>query len=206
MFLWAGIALVAVGLACLAIDRQAVHFAYDHVSGRMHELLSRVTHMAKAAHWLVVAVVVYGIARVFRLFYLHDPVVFEAQDAALAFLGSLFLGSLVLHILKRLVGRRRPRDEIEMHLYEFKFWTFKADYNSFPSGHALTIFSVAAIATCIAPLLWPVWFTIATLLSATRFLLTSHFVSDVLIGAGIGLVSSHMVLLHFFPHFAPSWV
>jgi membrane-associated phospholipid phosphatase len=206
MFLWAGIALIAAGFACLAIDRRAVHFIYDNVSARQHQLLAGITHLAKAAHWLVAAIVAYLLARLARLFHPHDPLVFAVQDAALAFIASLALGSVALHILKRLVGRRRPRDEIEMHLYEFKFWTFKADYNSLPSGHALTIFSVAATATCMEPRLAIVWFTIAAVLSATRVLLTAHFVSDVLIGAGMGLISSHIVLTSFFTRIAPLWV
>ncbi len=206
MFLWAGLVLIVAGIGCLAIDRWAIHAIYDHVSGDLHRSLDRVTHLAKAGHWLVAAVLAYGIARLFRLFLLHDPRVFEAQDAALAFIASLALGSLILHILKRLVGRRRPRDEIEMHLYEFKFWTFKSDYNSLPSGHALTIFAVASILTCVWPMLTPLWFAIAAFLSATRVLLTAHFVSDVLIGAGMGLISSHIVLVHFFTRFAPPWV
>jgi membrane-associated phospholipid phosphatase len=207
MYLWAGLVLIAAGFACLAIDRQAVHFIYDHVSARQHRLLDSFTHLAKAAHWLVAAILIYGAARLVRLLFLpHDPRVFVAQDAATAFIASLALGSLVLHIMKRFVGRRRPRDEIEMHLYEFKFWTFKADYNSLPSGHALTIFSVAAIATCVTPNLAVLWFSVAAILSATRVLLTAHFVSDVLIGAGMGLISTHIVLAHFFVRLAPHWV
>jgi len=206
MFLWAGLVFIALGLAALVIDRWAIHAIYDHVSGSTHRFLDSITHLAKAGHWLVAAALVYGLARLFRVFLLHDARVFLAADAALAFIASLALGSLVLHVLKRLVGRRRPRDEIEMHLYEFKFWTFKSDYNSFPSGHALTIFAVAAIFTCIWPMLAVVWFAIAAFLSATRVLLTAHFVSDVLIGAGMGLISTHIVLLHFFPRFAPPWV
>lgn len=206
MFLWAGLILIVAGFVCLTIDRRAVHVFYDHVTARQHRWLESVTHLAKAAHWLVAAGLAYGGARLVRLFLPHDPRVFVAQDAALAFIGSLALGSLILHILKRFVGRRRPRDEIEMHLYEFKFWTFKADYNSLPSGHALTIFCVAAIAACLAPNFAIVWFAIAVFLSATRVLLTAHFVSDVLIGAGMGLISTHIVLTEFFVRFAPPWV
>jgi len=206
MYLWAGLVLIALGLAALATDRWSIHVIYDHVSGPMHRFLDSITHLAKAGHWLLAAVLAYGLARLFRLFLLHDPRVFLAQDAALAFIASLALGSLALHILKRLVGRRRPRDEIEMHLYEFKLWTFKSDYNSLPSGHALTIFAVAAILTCIWPMLAALWFAIAAFLSTTRVLLTAHFVSDVLIGAGMGLISTHIVLVHFFTRFAPNWV
>jgi membrane-associated phospholipid phosphatase len=54
-------------------------------------------------------------------------------------------------------------------------------------------------------MLWPVWFGIAALLAVTRALLTAHFLSDVLIGAGIGLIAAREVLLLGFPGFAPTW-
>ena len=58
MLLWAGIFLIVLGVACVAIDRPAVHFIYDHVSARFHNFLSATTHLAKAAHWLVAACIV----------------------------------------------------------------------------------------------------------------------------------------------------
>jgi len=103
------------------------------------------------------------------------------------------------------LGRRRPRDDMEMGLYGFTPLAFNPDYNSFPSGHALTICCVAVIFTCVWPLWWPVWFSVAALLGVTRALLTAHFLSDVLIGGGIGLIAAREVLLLGFPGFSPGW-
>ena len=69
----------------------------------------------------------------------------------------------------------------------------------------LAIICVATIATCVWPMLWPLWFAIAAVLAVTRALLTAHFLSDVLIGAGIGLLSARLVLPALFPGFAPFW-
>jgi membrane-associated phospholipid phosphatase len=82
---------------------------------------------------------------------------------------------------------------------------FNPDYNSFPSGHALTICCVAVIFTCVWPHWWPIWFSVAALLAVTRALLTAHFLSDVLIGAGIGLIAAREVLQLGFPGFSPGW-
>ena len=82
---------------------------------------------------------------------------------------------------------------------------FNTNFNSFPSGHALTIFCVAVIFTCVWPMLWPLWFAIAAFLAGVRALLTAHFLSDVLIGGGIGLITAREVLLLGFPGFAPGW-
>jgi membrane-associated phospholipid phosphatase len=124
---------------------------------------------------------------------------------SLAFIAMLTLGSAVLHAIKLVLGRRRPRDDMEMGLYGFKPLAFNLEYNSFPSGHALTICCVAVIFTCVWPLMWPLWFAIAAVLAVTRALLTAHFLSDVLIGAGIGLIAAREVLLLGFPGFAPPW-
>jgi membrane-associated phospholipid phosphatase len=64
---------------------------------------------------------------------------------------------------------------------------------------------VAVIFTCVWPMWWPVWFAVAGLLTVTRALLTAHFLSDVLIGAGIGLIATREVLILGFPGFAPAW-
>ncbi len=50
-----------------------------------------------------------------------------------------------------------------MGLYGFVPFAFNLEYNSFPSGHSLTIVCVAVIFTCVWPMLWPFWFAIAAL-------------------------------------------
>jgi membrane-associated phospholipid phosphatase len=94
---------------------------------------------------------------------------------------------------------------MEMGLYGFRPFAFNLEYNSFPSGHALTIACVAVIFSCVWPQWWPLFFAIAFVLAVTRALLTAHFLSDVLIGAGLGLLAGREVLLLGFPGFAPVW-
>ena len=56
MLLWAGIILIALGTATLAVDRAIAHFLYDHVSQAAHKRLDSITHAAKAGHWLAAAI------------------------------------------------------------------------------------------------------------------------------------------------------
>jgi membrane-associated phospholipid phosphatase len=206
MLLWTGLIAILSGVAALAIDRRLAHFIYDHVSARQHRFLDSITHAAKAGHWLAASVLVLVVASLTR--HLGDVGTGMALlvKASIAFIASLILGSAVLHSIKLVLGRRRPRDDIEMGLYGFVPFAFNLDYNSFPSGHSLTIMCVATIAACIWPALWPLWYAIAVLLAGIRALLTAHFLSDVLIGAGIGLLSARIVLLLLFPGFAPEWI
>jgi membrane-associated phospholipid phosphatase len=205
MLLWAGSLSILIGLLALTIDRPLAHFIYDHVSARAHKGLDGITHYAKAGHWLLAAILALIIAAALRHAGLFANEVTLLINYSLAFIASLTLGSGVLHVIKLVLGRRRPRDDMEMGLYGFMPLAFNPDYNSFPSGHALTICCVAVIFTCVWPLWWPVWFAIAALLAVTRALLTAHFLSDVLIGAGIGLIAAREVLLLGFPGFSPGW-
>src|SRR5579883_3044392 len=175
-----GFALILLGLLALLIDRAAAHFIYDHVSARMHRFLDSITHYAKAGHWLAAAVLALVAAAVARHFHVSNPDVDLLIPYSVAFIASLTLGSAVLHVIKLVLGRRRPRDDMEMGLYGFMPLAFNLDYNSFPSGHALTIACVAVIFTCVWTSLWPLWFALAALLAVTRALLTAHFLRDVL--------------------------
>jgi len=206
MLLWAGLIAIVCGVAALAVDRRVAHFLYDHVSARQHRFLDRITHAAKAGHWLAVSLIVLAVASLSRHFGNVGAGLALLVRCSLAFLASLTLGSAILHVIKLVLGRRRPRDDMEMGLYGFVPFAFNLDYNSFPSGHSLTIMIVATIATCVWPALWPLWYGVAVLLAGTRALLTAHFLSDVLIGAGIGLLSVRAVLLLFFPGFGPAWI
>ena len=205
MLLWVGISLIVFGLACVAIDRPAVHLIYDHVGLRFHRFLGATTHLAKAAHWLATACVVLAVTWAWLRWIGPNPAIQLAEQCALAFIGSLALGSVVLHGIKLVLGRRRPRDYLDMNLYGFSFLGFDLNWNSFPSGHALTIMCVAVLATALWPHFAILWFAVALWLGLTRALLTAHFLSDVFVGAGIGMLSARFVLLHFFAQMAPSW-
>jgi membrane-associated phospholipid phosphatase len=205
MLLWAGFVLLVIGAACLPFDRQVAHILYDHESEAFERFLERTTHWAKAAHWLAAAVVAFLLAQAALALWGERPDVRLVSNCALAFVASLGAGSIILHGMKLVVGRRRPRDDMEMGLYGFVWFKFRLDYNSFPSGHALTITCVAVIASCVWPHLAILWFVIAFWLGITRALLTAHFLSDVFIGAGIGLLAARETLLYFFPYLAPAW-
>lgn len=197
MLLWAGIVLIALGVAAIGFDRRSSHWLYDHVNAGFWKFLDSTTHLAKASHWLIAAVVALALAQWAGLAVV--------EPYALAFLASLLVGSATLHAIKLVLGRRRPRDDFEMGLYGFIPFAFDTDYNSFPSGHALTIFCVAAVACCAWPAWAALWFALAAWLGLTRALLTAHYLSDVLVGAGIGLISAHESVMHVFPQLAPAW-
>ena len=205
VLLWAGAFFLLLGVGCVAIDRRAVHVIHDLVSLPFHRFLNRTTHLAKAAHWLAAACATVAVSWAWLHWIGESATARAALQVALAFIASLALGSAILHGIKLVLGRRRPRDELEMNRYGFIPFGFNTDWNSFPSGHALTIMCVAVIATALWPQLAILWFAIALWLGLTRALLNSHFLSDVFVGAGIGLISAREVLVNFFPQLTLPW-
>jgi membrane-associated phospholipid phosphatase len=205
MLLWAGFALLIAGMAAFAIDRRAAQYFHAKVDWRFERILHRTTDWAKGALWLTIASLAFVASRVIAWCWGPSPITVLLGETSLAFLASLAVASVILHAIKILLGRRRPRDELELDLYGFRPFTFDLASDSFPSGHALTIFCVAVVLSAAAPMLTPLWFIAAALLALTRALLNSHFVSDVLVGAAIGLIATREVLLDFFPVFARGW-
>jgi membrane-associated phospholipid phosphatase len=204
VLLWSGIALLLGGLACFAIDRRMAHVFHAVVNRRAEILFHGTTDWAKGALWLIAASAAYVLSRglewAFGVRWL-EPV----ASASVAFLVSLAVASVILHTVKIVLGRRRPRDELELNLYGFRLFHFDLQSDSFPSGHALTIFCVAVILSAMLPWLSLLWFAIATYLALTRALLNSHFLSDVLVGAGTGLITTREVVIHLFPALARPW-
>ena len=205
MLLWAGVLLLAIGAACLPVDLRVAHAFYDYESVAFARLVERSTHWAKASHWLVAALIAYATAQAGLAIWGGQPDFQRASNYSVAFLACLAAGSAILHSLKLAAGRRRPWDDIEMGVHGFNWFKFRLAYNSFPSGHSLTIMCVAVIASCVWPHLAILWFGIALWLGLTRALLTAHFLSDVFIGGGIGVLAARETLLYVFPYLAPAW-
>lgn len=203
--MWAGIALILCGMAAIAIDRQAAHFFHAAVGRPFERVLHAGTDWAKGAFWLAAAIVALFVSWAWQRRFGPNGHAARLMLVSGAFLASLAAASVVLHTIKILLGRRRPRDELELDLYGFRPFTFDLKSDSFPSGHALTICCVAVVLAAALPAFAILWFAIAAYLALTRALLNSHFVSDVLVGAGIALVVTREILIQFFPALVRPW-
>ncbi len=205
MLLWFGLFLLALGLACFAVDRRAAHIFHEHIGVLVHRRIARTTDWAKGAYWLLLSVGVIAVTHVWMWIGGAIPLLHLLSQTALAYLASLAIGSAILHTMKLLLGRRRPRDELELKRYGFLPFGFDLQYDSFPSGHALTIFCVAVIACGVFPGLALLWLAIALYLALTRALLNAHFLSDVFIGSAVGLLTTRETVLYLFPALSQSW-
>jgi len=206
MTLWFALALAVAGIVCLFIDRRAAHFFRERLAQPGFRFALKITDWAKGGPWIAIAALLYLAAQALLAFDIETPLIRSVSDYSLALLASFIAGSIVLHLIKIFLGRRRPRDDFEHGLYGFRYFTWELQYDSFPSGHAMTIFSVAMILSAIMPSFTALWLALALVLGLTRALLTAHFLADVMIGAAIGIIATRETLLLLFPTLAPPWI
>lgn len=120
------------------------------------------------------------------------------QDAALFFIVAVLAGGIVVNIVKPIIGRIRPRGLFQDGTYGFHMFSTDWGMNSFPSGHTQMAFSMAIALTLIYPRYDVLYFLIAAALGASRFLGSVHYLSDVVMGAYVGIVVPLLVKKYFY--------
>lgn len=205
MLLVLALIFLLIGFLSLKFDRQGAHYCRERLAHPLWKFALKVTDWAKGLPWIIAALFFYIAVQAMMAFDGETLLLRQVADYALALLVSFVVASVVLHSIKVFLGRRRPRDDFEHGLYGFRYFTWELQYDSFPSGHSMTIFCVAVVLSAITPFLAPLWLALATGLALTRAMLTAHFFSDVLIGAAIGTLIAREVFLLGFPQLAPGW-
>ena len=98
----------------------------------------------------------------------------------------LAVSGLASQIIKHLFGRARPSLIDLVGPFHFDMFAFKSTYASMPSGHTVSAFAMAVSLGWMAPRLrWPL-LGLAVLIAISRVVISSHYPSDVIAGAGLG--------------------
>jgi membrane-associated phospholipid phosphatase len=140
------------------------------------------------------------------LFYLGG-MVFQngkAKDTAKLSLMSLLHASIVVQVLKHLAGRQRPsvdNGKDYWHGPSGAIRRYQGDgfalYDAFPSGHTITIWSVATVIAHMyneTPVVPVFCYTVATLAGLSRVSEDTHWLSDVFVGAVLGFAIARFVV------------
>lgn len=111
-------------------------------------------------------------------------------QASLFFFAAVAGSGIVINLFKVLLGRARPR-MLERHdLYSFQPFSFDPDFHSFPSGHANTLMAVALVLALFLPRYRVPLILLGLALGLTRVLVNAHYVSDVIAGAAVAVVTT----------------
>jgi membrane-associated phospholipid phosphatase len=130
-------------------------------------------------------------------------VIFRNKKADTAYSGlflfsSVAISGLTVDLIKFIAGRARPKLYFSEQLFGFDGFHWEHAWTSFPSGHSATALSVAMFLA----LLFPRWRFVAlfagTLVAFSRIYLSQHYISDVIAGSFLGIVSTVLLYNHFF--------
>src|ERR1700722_13590037 len=165
--------LVLLLAAAFAIDPWAYHHVhmakvYDTDGGRA------LRSIGYWPLWIALAIAI----------WLHDRDWHRAAYLA----STVSVAGILGEILKLLVRRDRPG--VYDGAYGFRPWSdhpFSSSGFGMPSSHALIAFSGATALAVLFPRATPIWYALAVGCIITRVLSGAHFVSDVTVGALLGL-------------------
>ncbi len=106
---------------------------------------------------------------------------------------AVLVSGLVVEVIKVSVGRARPKVLELVGFYGFLSGNFRADYHSFPSGHAATAASVAMALAYLRPDLRWLAFGCALPVILSRVIINAHFLADIMGGSAIAIFTTWML-------------
>jgi membrane-associated phospholipid phosphatase len=110
---------------------------------------------------------------------------------------SLSITGIFINLIKWIAGRHRPIDLFNSGHFGFDYFGQVYELISFPSGHAQTAFTLATALTILYPRCGIPVFIMATAVGISRIILTSHYLSDVIAGASIGIIGTQLIKYYF---------
>jgi len=166
---------IPVALYCKRLDRNITDF------------FGIVTEFGISTWYLVGSFALFLFFRFFR----RRPVY---AHRALFLFTSIAVSGIIANIIKVIIGRYRPEMFFEKGLYGINFFNFSLSnfshgLTSFPSGHTATTFSLALALSLFFPRTRILLFCFALLVGASRVIITSHYLSDSIAGAYVGVMS-----------------
>jgi len=161
----------------LTFTRDEIYFAVNGIYSPVADFLAPyVTDLGNG--WTTV-----GIAAIFLFF---------SYRKALILASSYALTSLSAQVIKYIFDAPRPQLYFGSRLSHAHFvkGIYILSFNSFPSGHTVTAFTLAVLFTYWSrnKALGPVFLLIAILVGYSRMYLSEHFFEDVVAGSVIGFV------------------
>ncbi len=103
---------------------------------------------------------------------------------------SIAASGLITDLLKFVFGRARPKLLFANETFGFDWWGTKADFWSFPSGHATTAVAIAAALYVLWPRFLPLYVAFAALVSVSRAVVGAHYVSDIIAATFIAITAT----------------
>lgn len=187
--------LVAAALFCIIsfflFDRPVTLFFKPFDTGLWHESWKMVTKAGQSEWYLV------GGLALFAWFRNRDR---QLGMKGLFLFTTVAASGLAADLIKVTVCRARPKLLLQQGLYGFDLfgWSLEHAWQSFPSGHSATALSAALSLSLMLPRFRPVFITAGVLVAVSRVVLCQHYLSDIVAGSALGVVTVVLLQPRFF--------
>ncbi len=182
--------LIMIVISYFYWDVPLAYYCKTELSGTIREITQIITIWGDAKWYYGLLIVAF----IFVYFIMKNKL-FTRRVFYILF--SLITAGIVNTIIKWLAGRHRPKNLFNHDLYGFSFFGTGYEVTSFPSGHTSVVFCIATAISILFPRLCLPVFITALIIGMSRVIITSHFLSDVIGGAGVGIISAIVVKYYF---------
>ncbi|MFU8797604.1 MAG: phosphatase PAP2 family protein [Gammaproteobacteria bacterium] len=193
-----GASALLVGLLCvgliyygdqplLLLFRQLRLYGLGSHTESVLQINEYITLMGAQKGWMVISLLAFLLAGIG-----YKMGRYPRQCRALLYIGTTsMLAMSVGGVLKFVLGRSRPIEFFQANLYGFEFFSMAWAQHSMPSGHTVAIFAGAtALSVLYRRYGRPLFFTVAIFVALSRLVLEMHYLSDIILGAYIGIISA----------------
>jgi undecaprenyl-diphosphatase len=183
---WLIVSFVAVTLFCIfsfyCLD-VSVCWYLKGIKYQLYDPFTAITQFGKSTWYLIVS----GFSViVFKYFWKNSA----ASLRSLFIFLSISISGIMTSIIKYFLARYRPEMLFQKNLYGFTFFNSDHSLTSFPSGHANTITALMLAMYLFFPRYAVVYVIITFLVSFSRLVLGDHFLSDVVFGWYLAVVTT----------------
>ncbi len=180
------IVLLIYGLFYMELDIPLMYFIYTPCVGTALASLCRlVSIIFDPLIWLAIGVI--------ALAYAGMKIKNKQGCPAFALYwgAEITIAFILMTVLKVILARYRPIALMTDNLYGFHFFSVQHNINSTPSGHATMAFAgLFGLGRRLkSQPLMILFLLIATLVAISRLIIGDHYISDVILGAYLGITS-----------------
>lgn len=187
--------LAAVLLFCtisfFLLDQPLTLFFHQLDTGLWHESWKMVTKAGRSEWYLI------GGLTLFAWFRKRDR---QLGMKGLFLFTTVAASGLAADLIKVTVCRARPKLLLQQGIYGFELfgWSLEHAWQSFPSGHSATALSAALSLSLLLPRFRPVFITAGIVIAVSRVVLCQHYLSDIVAGSALGVVTVVVLQPRFF--------
>lgn len=188
------------------IDKPVAIFFHDLAGSSVEHFFDFLTEYGEGFYWIVYPGLIYIIYRL-SLRYSAGPVwlrniLEKNREYRMRVMGFIALTAIVsglaVNIFKLIFARYRPVEYLQNDNYGFSWFDYGYRMASFPSGHSATALGVALALVLLFPRYLFLILPLGILIVFSRVVVTAHYLSDVVIGGYVGVITTLYLYRRFF--------